>query len=427
MGTLFYEGAPQTLVSNQIDPFLVRFSPQTRAIVGAAWSTLPPDLRRSFVDTLGTLNKLLGENPTASTDLLSAIQKLADPLVRPLADIAVVGPVNVGKSSLYNTIVPDPARHAAVGPIHGTTREVCATSLGLFNLVDTPGADRATAVGEEERQAALQAARDTDFLLVAFDAARGITASDKALYDELAALGKPHLVVLNKIDLIEAKHRKAVVEAAAATLGLATEAVVPTSALKGTGTERLVLELAAAEPRLLAHLGKVLVPMRRKLAMQAVRRSTLTAVVVALTPIPMLDLIPLAAIQVSLILTIARIYDRPMTVARGGEVAATFGIGMLARTLFYELTKLGGLPGWVLSASVAGSATLAMGSAAIQWFETGKKPTRAQVRQTTKRLQSRFTEYLRNFRRKPNKKQLTQDLEAHLPGMAELEEETLFE
>ena len=46
---------------------------------------------------------------------------------------------------------------------------------------------------------------------------------------------------------------------------------------------------------------------------------------------------------------------------------------MLGRTLFIELSKLGGPPGWVVAVAVAAGVTVAMGYAVATWFEKGEK------------------------------------------------------
>lgn len=407
-------------MSCQLDALLKGFSPETRQIVSALWDAMPPDLRRTTAETLGTVSKMLESKPQAAVDVIRSVKRSLGPAFTPGTRVAVVGPVNVGKSSLYNALVPEAVQRAAVSPLPGTTRSAQVADVGLFQLADTPGADSATETGEAERAEALDVARNADFLLVVFDATRGIPTSDRDLYRNLAALGKRHLVVLNKIDLTGPRERKAVVEAAATALGLAREEVLATSAVRGLGTDRLVLEIAAAEPRLLGHLGQVMAPLRRQLAMQAVRRTTISAMLVGLTPIPMLDMIPLTALQISMILTIARIYDRPMTTARAGEAIATFGLGMLARSMFAQIAKLGGVPGWILAGSVAGSATAGMGYAAIAWFDTGRRPSRSQVERSTRQLQSRFMRFLQQLgRRKLRREALREELE----GIPELFEE----
>lgn len=411
-------------VSNELDLLLDRLPDESREVARTLWRNLPPDLRRELDLTLGAFMKLMGSNPGASGDLVNLIKRQAGPALKPFSTIAVVGPVNVGKSTLYNALVAGAAAEAEVSPLPGTTREAQSADLGLFHMVDTPGADHGANVGAKEKETALRAAMNADFLLIVFDASRSVLASDKVLYGELRALGRPHLVVLNKMDLVPRKLQEGAVTSAAAVLGLSREEIHPTSATRRTGVEHLLLEVAAAEPRLLGELGRVLTPMRRKLGWQAVRRATVGACLVALTPIPVLDIVPLTAIQIALVLTLARIYDQEIGIARGAEIAASFGAGFAARALFQQLSKFGGPPGWALSASVAGAATVAIGYATMLWFETGKKPTTEDLKHVSADVQKRLIGALNPFgKRRPSKKKLEEELERSMPSVTgELEE-----
>lgn len=410
-------------MTSELDLLLDRLPDESRALARAVWRGLPPDLRRELDLTLKAFLKLVNGSPTASADLVHLVKRQAGPALRPVSTVVVVGPVNVGKSSLFNALLAGAAREAEVSPLPGTTREPETADVGLFRLVDTPGADHGATGGEREREAALRAAQDADFLLVVFDATRSVVVSDRVLYGQLQALGKPMLVVLNKMDLLPRAHREKALASAAGVLGLSREEIHPTSALRRTGVEHLLLEVAAAEPRLLGELGRVLTPLRRKLGWQAVRRASVAACLVALTPIPVLDLVPLTALQASLVLTLARIYDQEIGLARAGEVVASFGAGLAARALFQQLAKLGGPPGWALSASVAGAATLAIGYATMRWFETGRKPTSEDLQQVAREVQGRLVGALTPFKgRRAGRKALTAELERQVSSVtAELE------
>src|SRR5688572_23508864 len=150
--------------------------------------------------------------------------------------VAIVGPANVGKSTLYNQLIREKVDRAAVSAVPGTTRVNQAADAGLFSLTDTPGADAAGQVGDEEKAHAMEAASDADFLVIAFDATTGIRRTEQALFKEFAALGKPMIVVLNKIDLVRREARK-VVERAALNLELELSQVVAISARDGTNVE----------------------------------------------------------------------------------------------------------------------------------------------------------------------------------------------
>jgi uncharacterized protein (DUF697 family) len=59
------------------------------------------------------------------------------------------------------------------------------------------------------------------------------------------------------------------------------------------------------------------------------------------TPLAFLDFIPLMVIQGAMVLSIARIYNYRITLARVKEIIASFGEGILGRTLLHEISKLG--------------------------------------------------------------------------------------
>src|SRR5258706_8748338 len=78
--------------------------------------------------------------------------------------IAIVGPANVGKSTLYNQLIRSKTDQAEVSALPGTTRVSHESDAGLFTVVDTPGADAVGEVGDQEKQQALAAAQAADVL-----------------------------------------------------------------------------------------------------------------------------------------------------------------------------------------------------------------------------------------------------------------------
>ena len=69
--------------------------------------------------------------------------------------VAIVGPANVGKSTLYNQFVHKRDEAAKVSPLPGTTRVNQESDAGLFTIVDTPGADAVGDVGRERKDGSI--------------------------------------------------------------------------------------------------------------------------------------------------------------------------------------------------------------------------------------------------------------------------------
>jgi len=387
-----------------VDDLLDEFPEKSQARLRAMWTGMPTPMQLEMQRSLD----LLPGDVKLWKMLLGLALMQAKIAFGDKHTVAIVGPANAGKSTLYNQFVRHAPDKAAVSPVPGTTRVNQAADAGLFGVVDTPGADAVGAVGEAEKEAALDAAAAADFLVVVFDAAQGIRKSERALYFEFAQLDKPLVVVLNKIDLVK-RHQSKVIAQAAQNLDLDPAQIVAVSAKDGTHVERVLLAIAKTEPEMVAALSKALPEYRRRLAWTAITGAASTSAVIALTPLPVLDMIPLLAVQTSLVLGIARIYQYTLTPARARELVVTFGLGFLGRTLFQQLSKLGGPPGWLLGAAIAASTTVVMGYAAIAWFERGERITGETLKTITASMTTYLLETLRDLgRKKPSKQSLQQ-------------------
>jgi len=370
------------------DDILEELPPSTQEIVRPVWKKLSSDQR-------GQLEELLGQLPTSITplrDILGLVLDQYKPVFGTKRRIAILGPANAGKSTLYNQLISREEDEAEVGPVPGTTRQSQDADTGLFTLTDTPGADAAGEVGERERQIAFEAARRADFLVIVFEATRGVKRYEKDLFDDLLALGKPFIVVLNKMDLVPRRDREAVIESAARNLRLESTQVIDTVATEGANVGRVVLAVAKFEPELLAAIAEAMPEYRARLAWGRIVPAAGAAGVIGLIPLPLVDLVPLLGIQSGLVLSVARIYGHQITLRRAKELIATFGAGLIARTVFQQLSKLGGVPGWILSASIAAATTVAIGYAATVWFAHGERPTREALQGIT----AEVANYLRN-------------------------------
>jgi len=119
--------------------------------------------------------------------------------------VAVVGRPNVGKSSLLNCLLQK--QRAIVAATPGTTRDSIEDTLSIHGipvvLVDTAGLhDTADPIETIGIQKTIENINGSDLVLFMIEANHGPTAADHQIFEQLGA--KPRIVVLNKIDLVEA-------------------------------------------------------------------------------------------------------------------------------------------------------------------------------------------------------------------------------
>ncbi len=122
--------------------------------------------------------------------------------------IAIVGKPNVGKSSLFNTLLN--VERAIVTDIAGTTRDVLKETLDwdvAITLIDTAGIrdnDEVDKVEEIGIEYSKQSADEADLVIFLYDISKGMDDEDKAILDLIK--DKNHIVIANKCDLV--KERK---------------------------------------------------------------------------------------------------------------------------------------------------------------------------------------------------------------------------
>jgi GTP-binding protein Era len=325
----------------------------------------------------------------ATVDHLRAMESLLGLAVP--CSVAIVGPVNSGKSTLANALAG--RRVAAVAATPGTTRvPERHDALGL-GLVDTPGADEVA--GEERRRLALGEVDRAGLVLVVLDAARGVTLSDRDVFDAVVdrLAGGPGartdaatladsgrlVVCLNKMDLVPRRERDEVRRRAARDLRLAADHVLAVSALKERGLDALARQLVASAPAMAEALAEAMPAYVDDLAAGLITRHAAVAATVALAPVPGPDVLPLTAIQALLVVRLARLYGREMSWKRSGEVLPAVAAGLGFRELFRQAAKLFPGPGWALSGGIAYAGTVATGKAAQHLLKTGAPPSFRQL------------------------------------------------
>jgi GTP-binding protein len=122
-----------------------------------------------------------------------------------LPQVVIVGFPNAGKSTLFNKLLGE--RKALVHSLPGMTRDRVVSPCTLhgkrFELVDTGGffdshADR---LSSDIKAKAWEAAQAADLLLYLLDGRRDLLPGEEELFRSMKKLGKPVLVVVNKIDV----------------------------------------------------------------------------------------------------------------------------------------------------------------------------------------------------------------------------------
>jgi small GTP-binding protein len=337
--------------------------------VSETWEELPDAARQGLLKWLDRL-------PGGLKGWRGLVDQAAEHVMLAAGDkhvVAIIGPANAGKSTLYNQLIRPGEVRANVSAVPGTTRVASSADAGVFQIVDTPGADAVGPVGDDERRKAMQAGSQADIIVLLLDAAHGVRDTERQLLQDVQSFDRPVLLALNKMDLISTGEAPAVVGKAAGDLGVSSDEIYPLSAKKGTGIEKLLAGMVRMEPAIVAALGAALPAYRWSLSQTVIARSASAAAAIAVTPLPFVDFIPLLGVQTAMVISIARIYTYKITLARARELVATFGAAVLGRTLFYELSKLGGPPGWLVAAGVAVGTTAALGYASATWFERGAR------------------------------------------------------
>ena len=194
--------------------------------------------------------------PEIESGIAADLEGLAAEIARHLADnrrgerlrdgiaVAILGPPNVGKSSLLNVIA---RRDAAItSPIPGTTRDIVEVAVDLAGypvvLADTAGLrDTADPIEREGLKRALARAETAELRLYVFDATQPQAAAGAASWP-----GPDTLLVANKTDLLPKASLCALAgnPARKSLEGIPTGAH-PVSALTGAGIEALLQALGA--------------------------------------------------------------------------------------------------------------------------------------------------------------------------------------
>lgn len=379
-----------------LSQLLADVSEDTRVWLQTIYESLPIDKKNLMTANLAALAQDL--KPAVFYKIVHlALRQYEGVFDRERRQISIVGPVNVGKSALFNALLRPKQPQAQVSPVPGTTKVAQAADAGLCTVIDTPGGDEAA--GQDRRRLALEAARVADSLIVVFDAYAGINQSSRDLFDELRRLGKPMTLVLNKIDLVKG-YEKEVIAKAAHDLGVAEKSLIAISATRRINLEQVVFSLVRLNPGLLALVSDLVPHYRRQIAARYIAGAAISAFAVGSTPLPVADFMPLSAIQIGLVLQLSRVYGQRITWDKAREILLTLGGGFGLREGFRQLLKIVPAFGinWLISGVYAAVATAALGMAAREYWAHGGIGSPAEWRRAALRFRRRVWAKLRSPR-----------------------------
>jgi GTP-binding protein Era len=382
-----------------------------------AFQGLQDDLNyRRAQDALEDLVKRLDLSPRELAGLSNPLRNLTglmDKLDQAVVHIAVFGLVGRGKSSLLNALID--RNIFATGPTHGVTQAVEGTTWSVnsepigddgpevlkvslqsvghssIELIDTPGLDE---VGGATREAlAKRIAEQVDLILfvIAGDISR-------VEYDALKALrqaSKPMVLVFNKVDQYPEADRQAlyttlkddrlknlispdeIVMTAASPLVVRAisqeDGQVTYETVRGTpqvdDLKLKILDILHREGKALVALNTLMyaeavseeILQRKQAICDRIAEDTIwngvmiKAMAIAFNPITMADLFSGAVIDVSLIVTLSRLYGLPMTQTGAIKLLrqVAFGLGGISASELIVTLGLSSLKGLLGASSVA--------------------------------------------------------------------------
>lgn len=162
--------------------------------------------------------------------------------------VAIVGFPNVGKSTLLNRIIG--TKVSIVSPKPQTTRFniKCVLTQDNYQIVfiDTPGIHDAKSLFNKMMvEEALEALEEVDIILWVVDVTHRLPEEERLL-DIIKKANKPTILVLNKIDLIKKSELLPMIDYFSKLHDF--KAIIPVSALKNDGIERIIDELVKLLP-----------------------------------------------------------------------------------------------------------------------------------------------------------------------------------
>ncbi|MDP9454335.1 MAG: DUF697 domain-containing protein [Actinomycetota bacterium] len=147
-----------------------------------------------------------------------------------------------------------------------------------------------------------------------------------------------------------------------------TLSTVTEEAVRAELAPRLV---SALDEDYLVPLAKGYALFRRAACEEIVRKNARQNAVIGVLPIPGADMPAITANQGRMVLNIAAAYGEELTMERARELVGVLAAGFGLRAVSRQVLKLVPVAGWAASGAIGYAGTVAMGRAAILYFERG--------------------------------------------------------
>lgn len=291
--------------------------------------------------------------------LLGRSQAIEANLQRGHLQIAVFGTGSAGKTSLINALIGEMV--GTVGATMGTTQMGQTYRLRLPGvarelwLLDTPGILEMGQPGQERERLAKDLATHADLLLFVVD--NDLRQSEYEPLRFLAQLGKRALLVLNKIDLYTELEQAAIADhlrqqsegliAPGDVIAVAAHPqpvqwpdgqlvepepeIVPllkrlATVIRAEGDDLLADNILLQSQQLGEEARELIDQQRRRQADRIIERyQWIGAGVIAVTPLPVLDMLATAAVNAQMVVEMGRVYGCEINSDRGKELALSLG------------------------------------------------------------------------------------------------------
>jgi GTP-binding protein Era len=322
--------------------------------------------------------------------------------------IAAYGRVGVGKSSLLNALLGKEAFRTS--PLHGETREELraqwqVSQQGHVVLIDTPGIDELD--GQEREELARNTSKRADVILMVCEG--DLTDIEFLALKELLSAGRIVILVLNKSD----RYSESELELLLASLRKRTSGYLPASTVVSSASEprpEIILRLAAdgkeiEEQRIrspeVGDLKKVLwelldregkslaalnaslfaseldekvasriVAARKSVAERIIHSYCVTkAVLVAVNPVPVADLLAAAGTDVAMVIHLGEIYGFKLSRREASKLLLTISAQLVALMGVYWGLNLVSSALKTASAGLS-TALTATGQSVLAWYAT---------------------------------------------------------